>query len=251
MITIHLMSPNDPDGGLLTFETSKGTTGEDVANWIESERGVENIRFVYRRRFLDLEDDFSQFDTTPSTPIVYYFQMYSSHDGFYSARLCHLPSWALPGCLRPSRQKRLPPIVESAPFFDWPCFQFPLYEYCAANRAEWQEIIERGPAFPFYGEDNIQVEELPKRPFAVYDERGHQARIALETDAIFIEPTVGTPERFFRKEILQLYFLQLPTFNGTLMRITLEVTLGYRTFFFIPFRYRDAIERAIRNMDSR
>jgi hypothetical protein len=180
--------------------------------------------------------------------------MYSSHEGFCSARLCQLPSWPLPATLRPRltrQRKRLPPPVESAPFFDWPCFKFPLYEYYAAHRAEWQAILERGPPFPFYGGDpNAQVDELPKNGFAVCDEHGHNATLGLETNAIFMHLTVGTPERFFRKEILGLHFLQLPVYNGALMRITVETTFGYRTFFFIPFRYRDAIQRAVENMDS-
>jgi hypothetical protein len=251
MRTLHLIGPYDRD--LLTFEASEGTIGEDVASWIESEKGVENIRFVYRRRFVDLWEDFSKFDTTPSTPIVYYFQMYSSHDSFCSARICQLPSWALPASLRLSRTrhpKRIPPPVDSAPFFDWPCLQFPLYEYYAANRPEWEAILERGPPFPFYGGDSAQVDELPKRPFTVIDEHGHKTSLALETNAVFIQPEGLPAERFFRKSILQLHFLQLPILNGVLMRMTMEVTVGYRTFFFIPLIYRNAIQQAVENMDS-
>lgn len=103
-------------------------------------------------------------------------------------------------------------------------------------------IIQKGPPDGCMEGLKTQVNIFPNSPFIIYDTNGNVAKLSIESEALWIEPKDGEPERIFLNDIqdksIQPQNQDMDdSVNYNYLSISLMTSNGSKVLYFIPKQY--------------
>lgn len=123
-------------------------------------------------------------------------------------------------------------------------------KWLEAYKTKSAEIIAQGPFVPFLGEhaETPQQVDLPKTALRLYDMNGNECEFYFQTDSIFSSQknVANAQEMIFYDEIRNYSLIPLAGYERQYLQMTFSTKYGFRTFYFVPIVYRDAINRGLR-----
>lgn len=116
--------------------------------------------------------------------------------------------------------------------------------FLISSEARSAEIIAKGPLVPLMGEHGEIPRqcELPKTPLKVYDMNGEECEFYFQTDSIYFCPIGKDPEMIYYEEIGDMCLTRLTGYERQYMQMTFSTKFGFRTFYFVPIMYQEAIK---------
>lgn len=117
-----------------------------------------------------------------------------------------------------------------------------------------KDIIDKGPpSIRIIYETGKQKDELPQKPFKIYDTNGNNCKLYFETGGIFIKYKENNKEndkkvqdeRIFYSEIYKFKFTPTHGFEKYYSNLTLQTKFGKRILYYIPTEYTKLISNIL------